>query len=200
MLFLEFATRRRLRVNGVVAHINADSFQVSVQEAFPNCPKYIQKRTASVAESAQLPSGGAHGAHGVGVPHDMAAWLKTADTMFVASLHPERGVDCSHRGGSPGFMRLDEDVIRIPDYPGNSMFGTLGNISVNPQAGLCILDFERNLQLQLTGLAQLQFGNTPSEETAGTGRWWTFRPQRWSVSPLVSHFQWELKEASPYNP
>lgn len=199
MLFIEFETRRRLRVNGVVSRFGPKGFSVSVNEAYPNCPKYIQKRSglANYDSSASRTLVG----DGSGVPQDLEAWLQKTDTMFVTSCHPERGVDCSHRGGTPGFMRLVSGEIHIPDYPGNSMFGTLGNINVNPAAGLCLLDFERSVQLHLSGQAALRFDPPLGiEETAGSGRWWTFRPQRWAITSLQASRRWTLVESSPYNP
>ena len=71
------------------------------------------------------------------VPHEAKASRRTsADTFFVASAHAERGVDASHRGGLPGFVRvLGDRTLEIPDYPGNSMFNTLGNPAADPRAG-----------------------------------------------------------------
>ena len=198
MLFIEFGTRRRLRVNGTVTEVDPNGFRLSVVEAYPNCPKYIQKRSGGPGPAAAAPQGFVR--EGVGLPEDIDAWLKCTDTMFIASSHAEGGVDCSHRGGNPGFMKLVSGEIQVPDYPGNSMFGTLGNIRQNPTAGLCLLDFERNEQLHLSGQAALRFGEAPSEETAGTGRWWTFRAERWAVSALQAGRNWALVESSPYNP
>lgn len=64
-------------------------------------------------------------------------WIQQAGTLFIASSHPERGADVSHRGGHPGFIRVeDAQTIIIPDYSGNNMFNTLGNILVNASARL----------------------------------------------------------------
>ena len=57
------------------------------------------------------------------------------DVLFIATAHATRGADASHRGGNPGFIEvLDGKTVRIPDYAGNSMFNTLGNLVVNPAA------------------------------------------------------------------
>ena len=93
---------------------------------------------------------------------------EAADTFFVASAHPRRGTDVSHRGGDPGFVRmLDDHTLRVPDYAGNSMFNTLGNLHVNPRAGLLFVDFDRWRTLQLTGTATIRFDLEP--------RAWDFR-------------------------
>ena len=63
--------------------------------------------------------------------------LARADTAFVATRAPDAGVDASHRGGNPGFLRVvDEHTLVLPDYTGNSMFNTLGNIALDPATGL----------------------------------------------------------------
>jgi predicted pyridoxine 5'-phosphate oxidase superfamily flavin-nucleotide-binding protein len=66
------------------------------------------------------------------------------------------GSDASRRGGSPGFVRfVDENTLELPNYSGNTMFNTLGNIAANPSAGLLFLDFERGDTLQITGEARV---------------------------------------------
>jgi len=61
-----------------------------------------------------------------------------ADTFFAASVHAERGLGVSHRGGNTGFVKvLDEQILRIPDYPGDSLLNTFGNLTVNPKAVMC---------------------------------------------------------------
>src|SRR4030095_12436506 len=79
-----------------------------------------------------------------------------ADTLFIASVHADAGADASHRGGQPGFVRvLDERRLLIPDYAGNTMFQTLGNIAADPRVGLLFVDFDTGATLQLTGRARI---------------------------------------------
>ncbi len=189
LLFIDLATRRRLRVNGLVQPSPAGSLRVLVEQAYANCPKYIQRRarveadTVTPAETRTT---------GTGDPPDLPAWLSRTDTAFVASVGPEGRVDCSHRGGPRGFMRQAGEVVHVPDYPGNSMFCTLGNMTVDPRAGLVLVDFEARRQLHLTGHATLDL--TP------TGRSWTLRPRRWAISPLAGVDRWDLVDESPFNP
>lgn len=198
VLFIELATRRRLRVNGRVADVAPSGLRLDVGEAFPNCPKYIQRREAGssgAAESAIEPQ------YGELLNEELTAWIAEADTFFVASAQPDGPVDSSHRGGTPGFIKLDGGTLRIPDYVGNSMFGTLGNFAVNPRAGLVFVNFRNNRQLQLTGDVQLDLDAGDSAgETGGTGRWWTFSTRRWIVSALSPSFTWQLIDSSPFNP
>ncbi len=83
--------------------------------------------------------------------------MHRADTFFIASAHPQRGADASHRGGRPGFVVVADGGRRLtfPDYSGNRMFQTLGNLTVNPRTGLLLLDWKTGSTLQLTGRAQI---------------------------------------------
>lgn len=202
ILFIELGTRRRLRVNGVVAERSAEALHLRVEEAYPNCPKHIQRREIFVSpESASNASAAPPIERGQGVPADFDGWLATTDTMFVASSHPDGRVDCSHRGGNPGFMKRSGHALMIPDYAGNSMFGTLGNFALNPAGGLSLVDFGGNRQLQLTGSVDLFFDAPESDgDTGGTGRWWRFTPTEWVVMPLPSGLEWKFVDNSPSNP
>ena len=69
-----------------------------------------------------------------GLDADAAAVIAAADTFFVTSYvdvdgqESRRAVDTSHRGGRPGFIRIDGNVLTIPDFAGNQYFNTLGNL------------------------------------------------------------------------
>ncbi len=85
------------------------------------------------------------------------AWIGNADTLFIASFHPEGGADASHRGGFPGFVRvIGDDQLVFPDYPGNAMFNTLGNLAEYPRAGLLFVDFTTGDVLQITARAHVE--------------------------------------------
>jgi len=187
MLVIDLATRRRLRVNGVVERSTARDLRVAVEQAFPNCPKYIQRRERVEAATLVPPA-----TRGLGAPDQLQSWLTRTDTAFVASIGPDGSLDCSHRGGRRGYMRLDGDTVVVPDYPGNSMFCSLGNMMVEPRAGLVLVDFDARQQLHLSGEV--------SVEMARTGRAWTLRPREWVVSPLPGATQWRLVDESPFNP
>lgn len=198
MLVIDFLTRQRLRINGTVIRADAETLEVGVRESFGNCPKYIQRRQRSEGSS----SGGVSGPLEQGRILDAARLdrIARADTAFVASVHPDRGLDVSHRGGEPGFVRLaGERVLRIPDYPGNAMYQTLGNFAVDRRAGLALVDFDQGRMLSLTGHAEATFGvEDPRHPTGGTGRYWSFTVDRWVDVPLPG--TWTLLERSPRNP
>lgn len=200
LLAIELASRRRLRINGVVMETDDRHVVIRVRQAYPNCPKYIQRRHIR-ADGAASPDERPARASGVSLDAARTAVIGRADTFFVASRHPTRGLDVSHRGGPPGFVRvLDANRLRIPDYPGNSMFNTFGNFAVDDRAGLVFLDFGRRSVLQMSGSAELRFveREDPSQPTGGTGRYWDFHVARWFELPLATRLTWDGPEVSPY--
>jgi hypothetical protein len=166
----------------------------------PNCPKYIQRRQpydVSAAAASQRPS-----EWGRTVDEERRALVERADTAFVGSLHPARGVDASHRGGAPGFIQVvDSTTLRVPDYRGNSMFMTLGNYAIDSRASLAALDFERGRVVSFSGSARLHFEvENPQYPTGGTGRYWDLAVREWVQFDLPSTLRWELLDSSPFNP
>jgi len=199
MLVIDFVSRRRLRVNGVVERMDATGLGIRVRETFGNCIKYIQRRH----RSDHLPDGPATPVeYGGALDRTRLHFIARTDTLFVASMHAERGLDASHRGGEPGFLHVeDERTFRIPDYPGNAMYQTLGNFAVDPRAGLALIDFERRRVLSLTGKVTVEFdAENLDQPTGGTGRYWSFTTERWMEFPLPSTMTWTLIERSPFNP
>ncbi|RUT07350.1 hypothetical protein DSM106972_026110 [Dulcicalothrix desertica PCC 7102] len=200
MLVIELATRRRLRINGKATCPSKERLYVDVAESYPNCPKYITRRhmtrNQGTVNSLEEPRTGRT------LEPIQRAFIATADMFFVASAHPSRGVDASHRGGNPGFIRvLDDSTLRIPDYTGNGMFNTLGNFVENPRAGLVFLDFERGRSLQLIGRPEILWElDDSTHETGGTQRYWNLKVEKWIETSLPQLFEWELLDYSPYNP
>jgi uncharacterized protein len=201
LLFIELASRRRLRVNGIVGERLGDALWICVAEAYPNCPKYIQRRELVSATDEKPAPHPVPSAEGTVLEESLARLIRDADTFFVASAHPNGLVDCSHRGGRPGFITVEANTLHIPDYPGNSMFGTLGNLALCPRAGLTFIDFDNQRQLRLTGNATLDIeGTAHVGETGGTGRWWSFTAAYWTASSLPTSLAWRLVDRSPFNP
>ena len=200
MLVIDLATRRRLRINGRVSRAR-DTLRLDVAESYPNCPKYIQRRHITALRLDNANRSSAH-RQGHSLELGQQAFLRSADTFFVTSAHPERGVDASHRGGNRGFVRVvDERRIRIPDYAGNSMFNTLGNFTANPRAGLVFLDFERTRTLQLIGRPEVLWDlDDSTNETGGTRRYWDLEIERWVETDLSHQIQLEFLDYSPHNP
>lgn len=199
MLFIELGSRRRYRINGHLERINDQGIAIAVREAYPNCPKYIQRRHLRRSDGEFSRSDVAAGDRLAG---SVETLIRGADTMFVASYNPNTGADASHRGGHPGFVQIiDDRLLRIPDYSGNSLFNTLGNIELDPRTGLCIPDFEGQRLLQLTGRARLLWEQEDANNlTGGTHRFWEFEIERWILRQVPQHLEWEYLDASPFNP
>jgi predicted pyridoxine 5'-phosphate oxidase superfamily flavin-nucleotide-binding protein len=89
--------------------------------------------------------------------HDAARRLiEAADMFFLATAGPDGQLDCSYKGGDPGFVRvLDDRTLAYPSYDGNGIFASLGNIHVNPQVALLFIDFEHGHRLRLRGEASI---------------------------------------------
>jgi hypothetical protein len=155
LLMIDLATRRRLRVNGRALLDPERGIFLSVEQAYGNCPRYIHQRTVEPLPLDD-PMPPPERARTLSPPQ--RALIASAGTFFIASAHPEGGADASHRGGPPGFVRVvDDQTLSFPDYPGNNMFNTLGNLAVEPRAGLLFLDFETGSMLQLTGRTRLDW-------------------------------------------
>jgi predicted pyridoxine 5'-phosphate oxidase superfamily flavin-nucleotide-binding protein len=155
LLLIEPATRRRMRLNGRAAPDGGGGFDVTAREVYANCPKYIHPREARLPDAVDTAM---RSEHGSALTPAQATWLERTDTLFLASRHPVAGADVSHRGGEAGFVRVPAaDRVLIPDYAGNMMFNTLGNLAADPRVGLAVVDFETGATLQLTGRAAIEW-------------------------------------------
>lgn len=202
LLGIELHTRRRNRMNGQL-HLQEDgAFAVQVGHAFGNCPQYIQDRAFSFAQPpGQAYTGAVERLSGL----DAAAreFIVAADTFFVASYfpgdadNPSPQVDVSHRGGKPGFVRVDGDTLTIPDFAGNMHFNTLGNLLVHPKAGLVFIDFASGDMLQLSGSTEIQFTGEDIAAFQGAERLWRFRVERVVRRRAVLALRWQLRDFSP---
>jgi predicted pyridoxine 5'-phosphate oxidase superfamily flavin-nucleotide-binding protein len=169
LLVIELSTRRRIRLNGRAVKTN-DGISLHIEEYYPNCPKYIQRR--DVQFPVQRP--GRTGLTTCCSPFLNAIqqeWIAAADTFFIATSWHEKGADASHRGGNPGFIQVvNEHQLLWPDYFGNNLFNTLGNLALNPQSGLLFVDFEGGHTLQLTGRAQVLWDPALTDQFSGAER------------------------------
>ena len=161
-LGLDFETRRRNRVNGKIGRPRENAFEIRVMQSFGNCPQYIQAREYSLGDEIENIGERKSVRRGTALNRAEAALIARSDTLFIASQFPEdgddwgHGVDVSHRGGRPGFVIVaHESLLLFPDYAGNCMFNTLGNIQVDPRCGLLFIDFDTGDTLQLTGEAEI---------------------------------------------
>jgi predicted pyridoxine 5'-phosphate oxidase superfamily flavin-nucleotide-binding protein len=187
MLGIDLATRRRNRLNGVVAQVEEAGFAVDVVQSFGNCPRYIHVRSLVPVERTRGPVT----TFRANVPDRARAMLAEATTLFVASASgadaqgAAAGLDISHRGGPAGFARLEGDVLAVPDYAGNRYFNTLGNFVAEPRAAIVLADVASGDLLQLQGVVDIDW--TAAEATADgeppVERVWRFRIVRGWLRP-----------------
>jgi predicted pyridoxine 5'-phosphate oxidase superfamily flavin-nucleotide-binding protein len=199
MLVMDFATRRRMRLNGEAEIMPDASLRIHARQVYANCPQYIQQR---VAEETNPPSAGtAPASRATRLSPEQQRWIAAADTFFIASAHPEYGVDASHRGGNPGFVKVENvGSLLIPDYSGNNMFNTLGNISVNPRAGLAFPDFEQGRILQLSGGATILWDSERQAEFPGAKRLLSFAVDEVIEIRYAQLARYAFMSYSPFNP
>jgi predicted pyridoxine 5'-phosphate oxidase superfamily flavin-nucleotide-binding protein len=154
LIVMDFAKRRRLRINGAFATAGDGGFEVDVTQVYGNCPQYIHPRQPALDE----PADGARLIHRSGsLRPDDVDQVRAANTFFLGTSHPDFGSDASHRGGPAGFVRAKDDLLAWPDFPGNNLFNSLGNIVVDPVAALLFIDFATGRTLQLSGSAAVRW-------------------------------------------
>lgn len=176
VLGIELPTRRRNRMNGRLVATDERGFTIEVQQSFGNCPQYIQARDLFfLPESSRVAARGAVRLDGLtDADSDL---LSRADTFFIATANLgadagfARGTDVSHRGGRAGFIRIDDrHTITTPDFLGNFFFNTLGNLTVEPRAGLLFADFDTGDLLLATARAEIIWDGPEVESFAGAQR------------------------------
>jgi predicted pyridoxine 5'-phosphate oxidase superfamily flavin-nucleotide-binding protein len=85
-------------------------------------------------------------------------FIEDRDMFFLATADAEGRPTCSYKGGEPGFVRvLDPYTVAFPNYDGNGMYLSTGNVLVNPNVGLLFIDFERGHRMRLQGTASIDF-------------------------------------------
>jgi predicted pyridoxine 5'-phosphate oxidase superfamily flavin-nucleotide-binding protein len=190
LLVPDFASRRRIRVNGRLEPVDG-AILIHVDQAYSNCPKYIQLRKPDRESRGTRPHPVERSASLLTRQRD---WIHRTDTFFIATLAPGEGADASHRGGMPGFVRIENQELIWRDYPGNAMFNTLGNIVKNPRAGILVPDFATGSTLQMTGRAAID-SNSAGEELQVR-----FVPDDVVEIEDVLPQRLQLVEYSPFNP
>ena len=166
LIAIDFATRRRLRINGFLVNADDTGMTVHVDQAYGNCPKYIHPHDVTVPATTESARTATH----LGASDE--AMIATVDTFFLGTTHPTRGSDASHRGGPAGFVRVDSpNRLWWPDFPGNNMFNSFGNLAVDDEAALLFVDFDTGATLQLSGTAQVQWTSPGADgDDGGVGR------------------------------
>jgi ferredoxin-NADP reductase/predicted pyridoxine 5'-phosphate oxidase superfamily flavin-nucleotide-binding protein len=197
------ATRRRNRVNGVIAAVDGRGMRIDVTQSFGNCPQYIQHRRHSAAPAA---GGKVQVQRGLALTAGDRELIARADTFFIASANVDdgagrgRGVDVSHRGGRPGFVRVDDDrTLTSPEFVGNFFFNTLGNLLGHPRAGLLFIDFERGDMLHLAVEAEIIWDGPQVQAFAGAERLLRFHVREVVRNVGALPFRWSAPQAAVQN-
>lgn len=205
LLGIEPHTRRRNRMNGVVQSAADGKIAVDVVQSFGNCPKYIQARKPEWVERVVPEAPVLH--RSVDLDERAREIVRAADTFFIASAHPEagaaqsraQGVDVSHRGGRPGFVRVDgRTTLTVPDFVGNFLFNTLGNLLLNPRAGLLFPDFKTGERLHVAATASIIWDGPEVEMFKGAQRLLRFEVLEVRRVANARSLRWGVAECSPF--
>jgi hypothetical protein len=134
--------------------------------------------------------------------------VRSADTFFIATAHPSsagsanpaRGVDVSHRGGKPGFVHVSADGARltVPDFVGNFLFNTLGNLALNPHAGLLFVDFSSGGLLHVAVRGSVIWDGPQVRAFEGAQRLMQFEVDAWRWIDGSLPLRWGAGELSPF--
>jgi ferredoxin-NADP reductase/predicted pyridoxine 5'-phosphate oxidase superfamily flavin-nucleotide-binding protein len=185
-LAIDLVTRKRVKiagkiVAGTVRSVSIDSEEgmslppdapqtqdqiqlvTKIEQSLGNCPKYLNQyelRPALLTPS--LLSSGAT------LSPEARRLIERADVFFL-STSSAVDMDTNHRGGAPGFLRiLSSSSIIYPEYSGNRLYQSLGNVALNPRIGITVPDFETGDVLYTTGSAEILIGADAQNVIPGT--------------------------------
>ncbi|KAK2745109.1 hypothetical protein FQN57_004016 [Myotisia sp. PD_48] len=188
--------------DGNVSKTGHSHIQLAMQidSSMGNCPKYLNKRhiipntpqPKLISDSPQL-------------PQQAIDLLSRIDTLFVSSSHEQRSMDSNLRGGPPGFIRVLSNnptgaVIVYPEYSGNRLYQTIGNLQTTPFAGYAFPDFDTGDILFATGKTEVLVGKEAADllPRSNLAVKVTITAARYVEDGLT--FRGEPGEPSPYNP
>jgi len=198
LLGLEHLTRRRNRAAGELTEFDETGISIKINQAFGNCPKYIQARDVKFIDNTNKLT--ATDTEEFNQMNDACMQtIEQADTFYIASYQPgedKQGTDISHRGGKPGFVKIiSPDTLIFDDYSGNNLFMTLGNIISYPYAGLLFIDYKNNIFWQLQCKAEII--ETPDKKHARQVRLMVNQVRK--LSPGLN-IKWEFIDYSSFLP
>jgi uncharacterized protein len=205
LLGIELPTRRRNRLAAHISNVSDEGVDLVVDQAFGSCPQYIQNRELVAVDAETTPNTMPPPKTEVitTLSSEARALIERSDTFFVASYNDtdsnqaRDGADVSHRGGKPGFIRIDGNTLAIPDYLGNNHFNTLGNFHETPKAGLLFVDFENGHLLTLTGTVEVLWQSDEMQHFAGAERLWKFHLDHGHHQKNVLPLRWQFNDYSP---
>lgn len=203
VLGIELPTRRRNRAIGHARNVGPDGFDLAVDHTLGICQQYIQARALTFTREPLAPVERAV-VRGRALDEAARAMVERADTVFVASVDPraadglQGGADVSHRGGRAGFVRVDDArTLTMPDFVGNFIFNTLGNLELHPFAGLLFVDFDTGDLLHTTGRAEVIWEGPAVQAFVGAQRLVRFHLDEVVRVPDALPARFSPKEDSP---
>ncbi|MEU9982561.1 pyridoxamine 5'-phosphate oxidase family protein [Streptomyces sp. NPDC050856] len=200
MIAIEPATRRRMRINGR-AFRDGDGLRVDLDQVIANCPKYLQKRDYRILAADDEAATARTVTDGTELSDAQQRMVRGADTFFIATTSDRGDADASHRGGNPGFVQvLSPTSLRWPDYVGNAMFLTLGNLLLNPAAGIVVPDWETGTALHLSGTARTVWDAEEIARVPGAQRLVEFSVEAVREVSAASPLRWSAPGYSRFNP
>ncbi len=201
--------RRRNRSAGQISAVNGDGITIAITQTFGNCPQYIQTRSIEMLPDIAQPQQERPVESGDRLDAAAQTLIAQADTLFVATAYdanpdqtgtdnPTFGADASHRGGKPGFIRIEDDQTFIfPDFTGNFHFNTVGNILLNPKAGFLFIDFDTQDLLYLTGEAEIIWEGDEVNAFVGAERFIRCHVTAWQRVKASLPLRFQFGEYSP---
>ena len=204
LLGIEYESRRRNRMNGKLVTVEDNELEIEIDQTFGNCPQYIQSRGLELLPEIDA-IGDTRPVHSLERLDDRARQIITrADNFYIATHYSDdsgdsiHGTDVSHRGGRPGFVRIENDqTITFPDYSGNQHFNTIGNLMMNPLAGLLFIDFELGDLLYLTCKAEVIWDSEALHAFDGAERLVRFTLDEGILIENAMPIRWNFLEYSP---
>jgi ferredoxin-NADP reductase/predicted pyridoxine 5'-phosphate oxidase superfamily flavin-nucleotide-binding protein len=204
LLGIEYRSRRRNRMTGRIAALNDGRIEIKVDQTFGNCPQYIQSRDFTLLPDIDK-TGEVRPIQRLRHLDERARRIiSQADNFYIATHYSDdpgdrtQGTDISHRGGKPGFVRIEGDqTMTYPDFVGNYHFNTLGNILLNPRAGLLFIDFDAGDLLFLTVTAEIVWDSAEKRAFDGAERLVSFTLDEGLLVESAMPIRWNFLDYSP---
>ncbi|GAM84345.1 hypothetical protein ANO11243_023390 [Dothideomycetidae sp. 11243] len=212
-LSIDLETRKRVKLAGRMMAGALDSADddreipqgvlqlvVKIDESLGNCPKYLNKKTIVPA-----PTKPSLMSDSLPLTDECVELIQKSDLFFMSTSHSEYDMDTNHRGGLPGFVRVvpsegGRTQFVYPEYSGNRMYQSLGNMMVNPRAGFCFPDFETGDCLYVTGTTEILIGQDAARVIAKSNLAVQVTITATRLVSGVLPFRGHSGELSPYNP
>ncbi|KUJ12338.1 uncharacterized protein LY89DRAFT_738126 [Mollisia scopiformis] len=208
-LAIDLESRRRVKLYGrMVAGALAATEEglgevqmvIKIEQSLGNCPKYLNKKHIV----PHLPNPKLV-ASNLPLPQSAIKLIEKADLFFLSSSNHKSDMDTNHRGGPPGFVRIlsnNEDGLTLvyPEYSGNRLYQTLGNLNTTPQAGLVFPDFTTGDVLYITGKTEILAGRAATDLIAHTNLAVKIKVEAARFVSDALAFRGVEGEFSPYNP